>query len=458
MAIVVARELLTEADKTFLRDQLTISSNTDPPVVVKPFKAVGEVVVDGRKVCQEVWLPMAFYQELRLHGGHNDWPLHPNDALHPGRFGSPFNFKGELRPQQQAVWTELYNVLRVRRTVLLAAHTGFGKTALSAYVASKAQLITLILYHIAPLGRSWPQTFDDFTDASYCHINHQPFNPDAQIYIATVGAALSDKFPLDVTRVGLLIIDEAHCFASPQRIFSLLRFQPKYLVLLTATPDKANGLGKLLGLFHGRLDETKPLEKQVPVSVSRIASRPFTVYRCQTTFRPVIKSTPRGLDWQEVKNSLIEKPELVKLICDWVTLNPHKKVLVPCIQVSQVRAIADELRSRGEAVATMHGDDSTYDDQRVLVATMGKCQLGFDDKTCARGWDGQRLNMIVLPWTVKDKGVIEQLVGRMRGDGGVVCDIVNNFASFTKHFKARAEWYLSHGGVVEVCNTPKRLD
>ena len=459
MAIVIQRSQLTEADKQFIRQELAVTSNTDPVVTIKPFRVVGE----------DVWLPFAFYSELREFGKHDDWPVYPNDALHPQRFAPEWKFKGELREYQIEVWRETLPILQARHCWLGQLACGWGKSIFTAYIASKIQLITLILYHVSPLGRSWPKTFEEFSNATVCHIGHDRFDPEAQIYIATVGAALSDKFPLDPNRVGVLVIDEMHCFSSSCRIFSLLRFTPKYLLMLTATPDKANGLGKLINIFGGRLkvDENgQPIPGQVPTSVIRISEKPFAVYRCNTNFRPRIKSGPGGkLDWQEVKNSLLphstdptkstpQSKLITKLICDWATMNPHKKILITCIQISQVKAIAEELQSRGEDVGVLYGNMSTYDECRVLVANVQKIGVGFDDSMTCRNYGGRRFNMIILGFSHKDPSTIEQIVGRMRGINGVVIDIVHSFPSFTKHYKNRLEWYLSRKGTIHESNVP----
>lgn len=461
MAVVVQRSSLTDTDKAFIRETLSITTNTDPPVTVKPFK-----VID-----QEVFLPFAFYSELREFGNHKDWPLFPNDSLHPTRFSPEWSFTAELREYQKEVWKETLPILQARHAILLQLYCGWGKTLFTAYISSKVQLVTLILYHISPLGRSWPTTFSSFTNAVVCHLGHDKFNPDAHIYICTVGMALSDNFPLDPKRIGVLAIDEAHAFCSPQRIFSLIRFQPKYLILLTATPDKSNGLGKLINTFGGTLKvDSKGVEVpgQVPTCIIRISSKPFTVYKCQTLFKPRIKANDRGLDWQEVKNSLLPNADpakspplsfaVTKLICDWASANPHKKILIPCIQISQVKAIAEELRKRGDDVGTLYGKDSSYDECRVLVAIGVKVQVGFDDRMSCRNFGGRTLDMVILAWSYKDKGVIEQTVGRMRGENGVVIDIVHHFSSFTKHFKNREEWYLSRKGVIKEASVPMAVE
>ena len=461
MAVVVPRAWLTAKDKEYIKEQLTVSSNTDPVVILKPFQVVKDPNSDDVNN-GTVRLPFAFYRELREYGEHKEWPEFPNDAKHTERFNPEWQFTGELRDYQQSAWKdEILPMLKGRRSGLLGAHTGWGKTATASFIASRTQLVTLILYHIGPLGRSWPETFSQFTTAVVCHIGKEAFNPAAHVYICTVGMALSDNFPLDPAKVGLLVIDEAHCFMSPQRVFSYLRFEPKYVLDLTATPDRADGMGKMLGLFHGRLklgEDRRPLPGQVPCEVIRVSKRAFTVYKQKTGMKPKIVTNQRGLDWGEVKKSLITRPALVNLICDWVMMNPHKKILVHTVQIDQMEAVAAELRTRGEtSVSTFHGNMSTYNECRVLVAIDKKVSLGYDDKNTCANYGGRRLDMLIMGFTIKDKGATEQLVGRMRGENGIVIDLIHAFSSFEKHWKLRSEWYLSHGGKVIEVTGPIRL-
>lgn len=456
MAVVVARSSLTDADKAFIREELTVVSNGEPPVIVKPF----QVVKDAQSKDPNngtVRLPFAFYSELRERGGHQkEWPEFPNDAKHPERFKPEWQFTGTLKDNQREAWSdEILPMLKGRRSGLIAAYTGFGKSITAAFIAAKAQLTTLVIYTISPLGRSWPSTFAKWTNAVVCHIGKEPFNPSAHIYICTVGMALSDKFPLDPKRIGVLIADEAHVLMSPQRVFSYLRFEPRYLLNLTATPDRADGMGKMLGLFHGRLklDVTgQPLPNQIPCEVVRKACRAFTVYKQNTGFKPRIKTNARGLDWQEVKNSLLIKPELITLICDWALLNPDEKILIHTVQIDQMEAIAAELRARGEkSVSTLSGNQSTYDEARILVAIDRKVGLAFDDSEVCRNYGGRRLSMLIMSWTIKDASCTAQLIGRLRAENGKVIDLVHAFSTFTKHWKNRSAWYTDHGGkIVEV--------
>jgi len=460
MAVVVQRSQLTDSDKQFIRDQLTITSNTDPPTISKPFQ-VERNPNDPDPNSGTVRLPFAFYQELREYGGHLNWPLFPNDAKHTVRFTPEWQFTGQLRDYQEPVKMELITILKGRRSALLGAYTGFGKTAMTCLIANRAQLVTLILYHISPLGRSWGETFRQFSNAVTCSIGKEPFNPTAHVYISTVNMALSDNFPLDPTKVGLLVVDEAHAFCSPQRIFSYLRFEPKLLLNLTATPNRADGMGQMLGLFHGRLktgEDGKPLPGQIPCEVIRVAQRAFTVYRQKTGFKPKIVSNNRGLDWQEVKKSLLTRPAYVSLICDWVLANPHKKILVYVVQIDQLQAIVAELQARGEhSVSAFHGNMTTYDECRVLVAVDKKAGLGFDDALTCHNYGGRRLDMIIIGWSIKDPSSLEQLVGRMRGENGTILDFTHAFSSFEKHWRTRVEWYTSHYGKIMEVDGPMRL-
>lgn len=445
MSVILKRSSLSDKDKEYIKHRLTINSNEDPPRLIQPYK-----VTEDR---EDVILPLGVYREVRSNGDHKDWEEFPNDKLHSVKFEPQIKFTGKLRPYQEEVWKETLPILLRHRTVLLSLHCGWGKTAFTSFITTKTQLKTLILYHISPLGRSWTHTYKNFTDAKFCHIGIDDYDPTAHVYISSVGKVFQDSFPLKSTDIGQLVIDEAHCFCSPIRIFSLLKFNPKYLILLTATPLRMDGLGTLIEVFNGKNDDL------IPRTVTRISTTPFYVYKCKTIHRPLIKSNVRGgLDWQAVKNSLLTKEDVIKLICDWVTINPHKKILIYCVETKQIKAIQEELKIRGDDCQTFYEKDSTYDECRVLISMDKKCQLGFDDATTCRNYGGRRIDMIILGWTTKSPAAIEQLVGRMRIDNGVMIDIVHNFPSFENHYKVRKNFYESRNGKIFECEKPLRVD
>jgi Type III restriction enzyme, res subunit len=458
MAVVVSRASLSAADKEFIKTELLITSK-DEETTLKPFKVIKNPYSEDPNN-GTVHLPFAFYRELREHGKHDDWLEFPNDARHSERFNPEWQFTGTLRDYQVEVWKELLSILRQRRSLLLGAYCGFGKTMMTVYIAAKAQLTTLIVYHISPLARSWPSSFEGASNAVVCHLN-DGYDPNAHVYICSVALAGSDNFPFDPARVGMLVIDESHCYATAIRINMMLRFTPRYLLCLTATPERADGLGCVLGLFHGRLksgDDGKPLSDQVPCEVVRANPRTFTVYRQKTGLKPKITSNARGLDWQEVKKSLLTRPELVTAIADWCLLNPHKKILVYVVQIDQLQAVIAELNARGEQdVQGFYGNMSTHRDVRVLVGIDKKISLAYDEASVATDFGGRRYDTMVLGWTIKDPSSLDQTIGRLRVDGGTIVDFVHAFSSFEKHWKARLQYYTFRKATVVEVTGPIRV-
>ena len=84
---------------------------------------------------------------------------------------------------------------------------------------------------------------------------------------------------------GVLVCDEAHTVCSVSNSKALLHFTPKYAIALTATPDRSDGLDKILYLHFGSFVIRRPL------------FRNFNYYIKDTGFFPKIKINVIGKNW-----------------------------------------------------------------------------------------------------------------------------------------------------------------
>ena len=145
-------------------------------------------------------------------------------------------FTGSLRPTQIEVELEAWTQLQHFGTTTLGLYPGFGKTILGAKLASRTQLLTVILVHREILTTQWKKTFDDFTNAKDHIWIVGEKNPPLTCTIIICMDTRCDQIPIEIRdKIGLLIIDEAHAFCTPNHVKCLLTFQPKYIVIESAT-------------------------------------------------------------------------------------------------------------------------------------------------------------------------------------------------------------------------------
>lgn len=352
-----------------------------------------------------------------------------------------YKMLGELRDRQIEIYKETVDFLKKDRTVLLSAPPGEGKTFMGIKLSHKIGYKTAVLVHRAVLTEQWIESIQRFTTAKTQIVGTDDLlEPDIDFYIFNIGYVgkyykdkkwnrrkLNHPEYLDI---GTLIVDEAHIACASEMSKALQYFQPRYMIALTATPKRRDGLDVMLDLYFS---ENR---------VVRISQTPFTVYRVGTAIKPKYGTNKFGKKkWGDVVAYLSEHKKRNKLIVDLVVKNKKKIIMIMCKLKTHCDLLVKMLKDSGESVTVMKGSDKTYDMKaRILVSTFSKLGVGFDDV---------RLDMLILASSVKD---VEQYAGRLRytpGKDRVIYDLVDDDYSCQKHWMERKTWYESRNGVIK---------
>jgi superfamily II DNA or RNA helicase len=364
------------------------------------------------------------------------------DISYPKRnYKLKIDFKNDY---QKEFYTEGFNILKKTRSVLMALPTNSGKTYSGIRFSQELKYKTAILVHRSILADQWKESIEKFTDASYQIVNTNEPLQDVDFYIFNI--AFVSKYWEPSSKkwlqknlennysVGTLIVDEAHIACASEMAKALQYFLPKYAIALTATPNRKDGLDKLLDLYFGSL------------KVVRISQTPFTVYKVSTGIKPVFGKNAIGKKkWGDVVQYLADSEDRNKIIVDLVKNNPTKIIMIMCKLKTHCDLLAEKLCD--ESLTVMKGTDRKYDKgARILISTFSKLGVGFDD---------QRLDMLILGCSVKE---VEQYAGRLRyteGKDRVIYDIVDDDFSCNQHWLERRRWYLSRNGEIKYVNMQK---
>lgn len=295
-------------------------------------------------------------------------------------------------------------------------------TTMGVHLAVKMGHPTALLCHIDGVRRQWVPAINRITNNQaivQMVEGNQKINPKAHFYI--IGIEKASKYTLDdFEHIGTVIIDEAH--VSTRKAFTdvLLMFQPRYLIGLSATPDRPDGLDSIFPLYF-------------PVFIEKYEKKSYTVIKIKTRFKPEIAYTNVGgrltLDWATVTRSIEDNLDRQKFIAQLVSQYPKDKILVLCKSVSLTQGIYD-LVSAKEKASLFFKTKKVYDKTaRVTCCGMKKGGVGMDDPA---------LTMEILASSAKD---VRQYVGRIRQNHGTIIDIVDNHPVFEKHWKLRREFY-----------------
>ena len=324
------------------------------------------------------------------------------------------------------------------KVALLAMSTGYGKTNLGIWLSCALGRRTLIICSLSTVLEQWPVEFARFSTARCVVMGTKPCLPDEADVIA-VGIIragnLLDADPHFFSSFGTVIVDECH-LSSRAAFNLLLRLSPEYLIGLSATPDRADGLHAIFPLFFGPSEDFL-VRKQV---------KSFQVIKVPTKCRPVIAYTQvKGkmvLDWTTAINSLSEREDRQEQIVSLaVAHHRERRTLILSGRVEEVRTLAAKIAARGLDVDTLYGEKERYrPGVMVLVATRQKAGVGFNDPG---------LNQMILATDIKD---VRQIEGRCRTSDNRIFDLVDDYGTFEKHWSIRRKWYLARGAeIVEGC-------
>ena len=156
----------------------------------------------------------------------------------------PFTFQGTLRPFQE---TAVKDVLS-EDFGTLNAPTGSGKTIMALYLIAKRKQPCLVICHTKELARQWIDRANQFLGLPKDEIGLIGAGEMRTGKYLTVGIVNSIYKVADEVseHIGFLICDECH--RCPSRTFTeaVSAFDSKYMLGLSATPYRRDGLSRLI--------------------------------------------------------------------------------------------------------------------------------------------------------------------------------------------------------------------
>lgn len=333
---------------------------------------------------------------------------------------------------QDVVMKEALLKLQKNNSVFLALATGFGKTTLGNILSARLGYKTCVLCHLDIVLEQWVSEFEQWTNAKVQRVKGNKLDPNADIYVIGI-RKVANMDSSHFADIGTVIIDETHISTITAFTNSLLKFTPKYIIGLSATRKRNDGMHKLLNLYFGEDSEF----------IERSETKDFRVIKVETNFEPTVEYTQvRGdlvVNWTKVVNSIAYIPERHILVANIVKAHPNDVILILSDRVEQSKSMYALLKERGESVSLLVEKTKDWDKTcRILVAGTKKAGVGFDDP---------RLTMLIM---MSDTKKVEQYEGRIRCTNNIIYDIVDKNNMFENHWKIRMKWYIQRGAKIEV--------
>lgn len=354
-----------------------------------------------------------------------------------------WQFNGRIRDSQQEV---VDSFLKPEpHDGILSLFTGGGKTVCALYIASVLRLPTLVIVHNSFLRDQWIERIKSFLpNARIGRIQGDTCEIDGFDVILAMLQTLSMKdIPISNFKpIGLVIVDECHHIASEVFSQALPKVTSKYMMGLSATPTRKDGLMFVGHWFLG------PMLYQSHTADSQDTSIQVEVYEYENTdplFNEIVYNKQGVMFTTLMINKLAEEKQrtqwLADILHDVLEDSSQRQVLVLTDRIQHTKdifaALSPALQEKSAILSTtVHASKrSEYCASRsILIATYAMCKEGFDVAT---------LNTLLMATPRPD---VDQIVGRIlrveksaRTIHPLILDIVD--PQFRRQFQQRNTLY-----------------
>ena len=377
---------------------------------------------------KKVYIPRFYGIEKYGQPQNNSFPLsEPIDLT----------FEGSLRDIQQQTIDATLKAYENHGGGLVSLDTGLGKTVVALKLVSLMNVKTLIVVHAEFLLEQWVERIKQFLPGARIGIIRQERNEveNVDITVGMIQTIIKRDYPKDFFKgFGQLIIDESHHVMAKTFSSIFYKIQTKYLLGLSATPERKDGLSKVIYWFLG---------PQI-ISIKRESGKPsiqfifadITGY--EEKFNKIGKiNNPTmitDLTIHSVRNELI-----INVITTHVSLG--RKILVLSDRREHCNFILSKLQALGISSGVYLGGMKTKDREQTIVSSViiGTYQASGE------GFDVPALDTLILATPKSD---VEQAVGRIlrqtNKNEPLVLDIVDSFSIFKGQYIKRRRFYKSN--------------
>jgi superfamily II DNA or RNA helicase len=375
-------------------------------------------------------------------------------------------FDKPLRDYQEAVVEAYMKSVRKEGRVgshpqaaggILQLYAGAGKTVLSIKIISLLAKKTLIIVHKEFLLNQWVERIREFMpEANIGRIQGPLFDVHGKDIVIGMLQTLYDRdFPEDAfDEFGLTIVDEVHRIGSCQFSKALVRVQTPYMLGVTATLERKDGLTRVIHHFIGPLlfsqaNRTSGADDSVLVRGMEFVSNDAEFNDVVTDFR----GNPQFSTMiSKLCNHGPRTQFLVKILADLIAENPEAQILVlghnRSLLVDLHEAIeVQEIATCGYYLGGMKPAALEKTTERqIILASYAMAAEGFDHKN---------LSILVM---ITPKTDIIQSVGRIfrqKHARPLIVDIIDTHDIFQNQWKKRRAYYKKCGYRIHMTSSPQ---
>lgn len=284
---------------------------------------------------------LRFYTEindtLRIPIGCINWiqEIFPNVVVTDNRYASDnllkINFSGELWDYQE----KAVDAMVAATNGVLCAITGSGKTVIACNMISRIKQPTLILVDTVELANQFAarlKTFTKIKEVGVIGQGKENIKPVTVAILQTLNRWTEDE--LQSLNFGMVIADEVHIIGASTYTYVISNLNAKYKYGLSATPERADGLTKVIFWLTGDLAHTV-LDSEVADKIIK------PTYESIETdyFYPLFDS----IEYGEMITDMGTNADRNKLIVDTVNKYPKQQCVLLCHRQDHVELLSSML-------------------------------------------------------------------------------------------------------------------
>jgi superfamily II DNA or RNA helicase len=337
----------------------------------------------------------------------------------------------ELRVEQQ----KAFKTLIKQEYTLLIAPPGFGKTAVASAILAKRNVNTLILIHKTTLLDQWAQRLSEYFDMDIKEIGKLGKGKKkltSNIDIATL-QSLKNR-PELIEEYTQVIIDEVHHIPAVSFEVPLKRFKGKYVVGLSATPKRKDGMHPIMFMQCG----------QIGYEVKQHIEKRHELITVKTDFETFQD------EFASILNELVDDYDRNKLIINEIKRVKDRNVLVLSDRIEHLNFLYHSLKDRKIEATLLHGGLKMKMQKEALKASQTSNIILSTSNYIGEGVDFSHLDTIVFTMPIAFSGRLIQYLGRIgrRGQQCLAIDFIDESTPMLRSsFSKRVKGYKQMGYV-----------
>lgn len=377
--------------------------------------------------------PDTVKDELRVFFGAHSRFKEIDDYL-PVQRGQAINGdKLELREYQQEALNNLQAMRDKKETIaLLYQATGTGKTVTAVMDAKRVGGRTLFVAHTMELVNQAYNTFKLlWTETTVGKFAGSVKDYESNVICGSIQSVALNLDTFNDNDFDYIIIDEAHHATAETYQKVLAYFKPKFILGLTATPERADDTN-ILDIFQ---NTDHKLDIQTAVEIGALTNvRCIRIHTNIDMTKVRFNSVQYNIRDLDVKICVSERNKLI--VDTWLKYVKDKRTVVFCASIKHAEQIADLFKKAGvNAVAVSGGMKTSERNECLAKFASGEVKVLCACDLLNEGWDCPQTEVLFMARPTMSKVLYTQQLGRgMRLSEGkkflMVFDFVDNASQY----------------------------